>query len=373
MKVPFLELAPTYLELKPEIDNAIQRTLSRGWYILGQEVEAFEEEFKSYVGTRHCIGVANGLEALELILMSLGIGVGDEVIVPANTYIASALAVSRVGARPVFVEPDPATHNINPDRIESAITASTKAIMPVHLYGLPADMAPINEIANRYGVRVVEDSAQAHGSSYHGKTAGNLSDAAAFSFYPGKNLGAFGDAGAVTTNDDDIANKLRSLRNYGSQKKYFNEYKGLNSRLDELQAAILRVKLRYLDDWNLRRKRLVAGYDHAFRGNPHVVAPVEPIGSASCWHLYVIRVKERRKVQEALTCAGLGTLIHYPLPAYKQAAYAAESYDPTQYPISNALAEEVLSLPMGPHLEPGVWQSDVSDIIAKVAVGRDVA
>lgn len=350
MKVPFLELATTYLELKDEIDSAIARVLAGGWYILGSEVEAFEHEFAQYCGVRHCVGVGNGLDALTLSLRAFDIGPGDEVIVPSNTYIATALAVYQVGASVVFVEPDPRTHNLDPNVIEAAITKKTKAIMPVHLYGLPADMDPINAMAVRHGLKVIEDAAQAHGAMYKTRKAGSLGDAAGFSFYPGKNLGAFGDAGAVTTNDADIADKIRTLRNYGSKVKYHNEYKGMNSRLDELQAAILRVKLRYLDEWNARRGVLAAYYNESLRQVSGIFAPLEPKGLKSCWHLYVITTPERNRLLEILSKADIGTMIHYPVPPYRQNAYSDLGLRPGMFPVADRLAEEVLSLPMGPHL-----------------------
>ena len=271
--IPFLDMQAQYLELKEEIDSAYQRVMNSGWYILGEEVQAFEREFAEYIGVKHCIGVGNGLEALQLILMALGIGEGDEVIVPANTYIASWLAVSYVGATPVPVEPDPATHNIDPTRIRSAITGRTKAILPVHLYGQTAEMDKIWRIAADHQLHIVEDSAQTHGATYQGRKAGNLGTAAGFSFYPSKNLGAFGDAGAVTTDDDALADRVRVLRNYGSRKKYFNEARGHNSRLDPLQAAFLRVKLKHLDEWNRRRHEIAGYYCEHLQGSPGLVLP----------------------------------------------------------------------------------------------------
>jgi dTDP-4-amino-4,6-dideoxygalactose transaminase len=355
MKTPFLELAPSYLELKAEIDAAISSVLVGGWYILGKEVARFEEEFAQYLGAKHCIGVANGLDALVLSLIAYEIGPGAEVIVPSNTYFATALAVSRAGAQVVFVEPNVETHNLDPLRLEAAITRRTAAVIPVHLYGLSADMDAINAIARRHSIRVIEDTAQAHGAKYRGRRTGTLGDAAAFSFYPGKCLGAFGDGGAVVTNDDQIADKVRALRNYGSQAKYFNEYLGLNSRLDEIQAAILRVKLRYLDEWNSRRGSLAGLLRNALREVPQVAAPAEPAGFESCWHLYVIRTPERDQVQQVLESRGIGTMIHYPLPPYRQKAYADLGLPKGSFPIADQLADEVLSLPMGPHLEDREW------------------
>jgi len=365
MKTPFLELAPSYLELKAEIDVAIAGILSRGWYILGNEVAAFEEEFAQYLGAKHCIGVASGLDALVLSLMAYEIGPGAEVIVPSNTYFATALAVSRAGAQVRFVEPSVETHNLDPIRLEAAITERTAAVIPVHLYGLPADMDAINAIARKHGIRVIEDAAQAHGSKYKGRRTGTLGDAAAFSFYPGKCLGAFGDGGAVVTNDDHISEKVRALRNYGSRIKYFNDCKGLNSRLDELQAAILRVKLRYLEEWNARRGKIANLLQDTLREVPEIAAPVEPPGIESCWHLYVIRTPERDRVQQALESHGIGTMIHYPLPPYRQKAYAELDLPKGSFPIADQLADEVLSLPMGPHLADREWIQVLRETIQK--------
>ncbi|GAC1663994.1 MAG: DegT/DnrJ/EryC1/StrS family aminotransferase [Candidatus Acidiferrum sp.] len=370
MKIPFLELAPTYLELKAEMDLAIGGVLTKGWYVLGDEVAGFEGEFAGYLGAKHCIGVASGLDALILCLMAYDIGPGDEVIVPSNTYFATALAVSRVGARLRFVEPDPGTHNLDPANLKAAITKRTVAVIPVHLYGLSADMDPINALALKHGFRVIEDSAQAHGAKYKGKRTGTLGDAAAFSFYPGKCLGAFGDGGAVTTNDDSIADKVRALRNYGSQAKYYNNYQGLNSRLDELQAAILRVKLRYLDEWNGRRTALASVLTKLLQNLPEVALQVQPTWSESCWHLFVIRTAHRDRVQQALQARGIGTMIHYPLPPYRQKAYECLGLAKGAFPIADQLADEVLSLPMGPHLLAGDWLGVLADTLrGALAVG----
>lgn len=349
MRVPFLDLKLSYLELKEELDAAYQRVMDSGWYILGTEVEAFEAEYAEYCGVKHCVGVGNGLDALQLILHAMDIGVGDEVIVPANTYIATWLAASNVGATPVPVEPCPLTFNIDPARIEAAITSRTKAIIPVHLYGQPADMDPINELAVRHGLAVVEDAAQAHGARYKGRRAGSLGHAAGFSFYPGKNLGAMGDGGAVTTDDDDLARRVRMLRNYGSQQKYVHECQGVNSRLDELQAAFLRVKLRYLDEWNFRRVRVATAYTAALSGSS-VVVPFVPGYADPVWHLYVVLSETRDALQQQLHAAGIGTLIHYPIPPHMQAAYAMPGYAREAFPLSARLAEQVLSLPMGPSM-----------------------
>jgi len=349
VKIPFLSVKDAYDELQHEIDDSIHRVLRSGWYLLGNELAMFEQEFEAYCETKHCIGVANGLDALHLILRALNIGGGDEVIVPANTYIATWLAVTYAGATPVPVEPDERTYNIDPGLIEKAITRRTKAIMPVHLYGQPADMDPINEIAQQHGLKVIEDAAQAHGARYKGRRAGALGDAAGFSFYPAKNLGALGDAGAVTTNDDEIAAKVRLLRNYGSEKKYYNEAKGFNSRLDELQAAILRVKLQHLDDWNARRNEVASFYLQSL-ASADIVLPDVPEAVKPSWHLFVVRSHDRDTLQERLTTSGVGTLIHYPVPPHLQKAYAELQYLPGAFPISESMANEVLSLPIGPHM-----------------------
>lgn len=368
MRVPFLDLRAAYLELKTEIDEACLRSLDSGWYILGGEVEAFEREFAEYCGVRHCIGVGNGLDALHLILRGYEIGSGDEVIVPANTYIATWLAVSYAGASPVPVEPDPATYNIDPARIEAAITGRTKAIIPVHLYGQLADMDAINAVAARHSLKVIEDAAQAHGASYQGRMAGSLGDAAGFSFYPVKNLGAFGDAGAVTTNDDDLANRIRMLRNYGSQKKYFNEVKGFNSRLDPVQAACLSVKLRYLDDWNDRRRSLASKYCTRLSGIPDLSLPKVALSSVHSWHLFVVRSSKRDELQDLLKARGIGTLIHYPVAPHRSGAYLPD-FREASFPIAEELSGRVLSLPIGPHLSEAD-QDYVIDTILKYFCSR---
>ena len=347
--VPFLDLRAAHRELAASIDAALLRVAAGGWYLLGEELRTFESAFAGYVGTRHCIGVANGLDALYLSLHAAGVGDGDEVIVPSNTYIATWLAVSMVGARPVPVEPDIATYNIDPDRIEAAITARTKAILPVHLYGLPADVEAIRALADRRGLVVLEDAAQAHGARQGAKSVGALGHVAAWSFYPGKNLGAFGDGGAVTTDDDALADRLRVLRNYGSRVKYVNEVQGVNSRLDEIQAAVLRAKLPVLDEWNTRRARVAARYTKAFADLP-LALPVSPPGMTHAWHLYVVRTAERDELRAWLAERGIETLIHYPIPPHRQQAYAELAFRADAFPIANSIHDEVLSLPMGPHL-----------------------
>jgi dTDP-4-amino-4,6-dideoxygalactose transaminase len=347
--VTFLDLKAPYRELREELDDAYHRVMNSGWFILGREVDAFEEEFAGYCQARYCVGVGNGLESLHLILRAMDIGRGDEVIVPANTYIATWLAVSYAGALPVPVEPDLRTYNLDPSRIEAAITARTRAILPVHLYGQPADMDMINDIAHRHGLRVIEDAAQAHGARYKGRRAGSLGDAAGFSFYPGKNLGAIGDGGAVVTNDKAMANRVRLLRNYGSRVKYYNEIRGYNSRLDELQAALLRVKLKYLDAWNERRRRLAGDYSNELGGNG-LILPYVPEWADPVWHLYVIRTANRAELTERLDRNGIGWLIHYPVPPHLQNAYSDLDYPTGSFPVAEKMAREVLSLPMGPHM-----------------------
>ena len=350
MSVPFLDLKATYLELQPELDKAYQTVMNSGWYIIGQEVKAFETEFASYCEAKHCIGVGNGLDALFLILRALDIGAGDEVIVPANTYIATWLAVSYVGATPVPVEPSEKTYNIDPQLIEAAITPRTKAIFAVHLYGQPADMDGINQIAKKHGLKVIEDAAQAHGAKYKGRKVGSLGAAAGFSFYPGKNLGAFGDGGAVTTNDDELADKIRVIANYGSRVKYHNEVQGVNSRLDELQAAFLRVKLTKLDEWNQRRQVIADSYLVGLSGLSGLVLPYVPEWAAPVWHLFVVGTSQREQLQQSLQAAGIGTIIHYPIPPHLSEAYGEMKDWAGQLPITAAAARTVLSLPIGPHL-----------------------
>src|SRR6056297_3252430 len=352
MKIPFLDLRAAYLELKLEIDAAVARVLDSGWYILGPEVEAFESEWAAYCGADHAVGLANGLDALILALRALDIGPGDEVIVPSNTYIATWLAVSAVGATPVPVEPDPATHNIDPARIADAITPRTRVLLPVHLYGQPADMDPILKCARAHSLAVVEDAAQAHGALYKGQTIGAHGDIVCWSFYPGKNLGALGDAGAVTTNDAALAERVALLRNYGSKKKYTNEEAGVNSRLDPLQAAVLRVKLAALDDWTNRRRAVAARYAEGLT-NSDLILPHVPDWAEPVWHLYVVRSPAREEVQARLTESGIDTLIHYPIPPHMQAAYIELRIAYDALPLARQLAAEVLSLPMGPHAAAG--------------------
>jgi dTDP-4-amino-4,6-dideoxygalactose transaminase len=302
------------------------------------------------VGTRFCVGVGNGLEALTMVLKAWGIGAGDEVIVPSNTYIATWLAVTAVGGTPVPVEPDERTFNLAPDAIEAAITSRTRAVLPVHLYGMAADMEPIVTVARRHGLKVLDDAAQAHGARYKGRRVGSLADATAWSFYPSKNLGAFGDAGAVTTADPDLAQQLRVLRNYGSRSKYQNEVVGTNSRLDPLQAAILSAKLSHLDSWNSIRAELAETYELELRGTPGITLPQSAQYADHAWHVFVIRTRQRQALQEHLAKAGIQTLIHYPTPPHLQRAYAHLGLGPGSFPISERIHDEVISLPIGPHL-----------------------
>jgi dTDP-4-amino-4,6-dideoxygalactose transaminase len=350
MNIPFLDLGAAYRELKTEIDAAVHRVLDSGWYILGPEVEAFEAEWASYCEATHAVGLANGLDALILALRALDVGPGDEVIVPSNTYIATWLAVTAVGARPVPVEPDPATHNIDPALIAAGITPATKVILPVHLYGQPADMDPILAIARQHGIAVVEDAAQAHGARYKGRRIGAHGDIVCWSFYPGKNLGALGDGGAITTNRADLADKIQVLRNYGSRVKYVNEVQGVNSRLDPIQAAVLRVKLQHLDNWTDRRRAIAERYNECLQGSG-LTLPHTPDWADPSWHLFVVRSTARDALQKRLTEFGVGTLIHYPIPPHMQAAYVGQEIAPDALPIASQLADEVVSLPIGPQLD----------------------
>ena len=349
MSIPFLDLRAPHEELRTELRETFERVLDSGWYILGEEVKQFELEFAAYCEANHCIGVGNGLEALHLILRGYSIGAGDEVIVPSNTYIATWLAASYAGATPIPVEPDERTYNINPVLIEAAITPRTKAIIAVHLYGQPADMDAINAVAKKYKLKVIEDAAQAHGARYKGKRVGNLGDAAGFSFYPGKNLGGIGDGGAVTTDDPVLADNIRVLCNYGSRIKYQNEVKGFNSRLDELQAAFLREKLKKLDDWNGRRKVIAAEYLSKFHDGG-IVLPYVPEWADPVWHLFVVRNSQRDKLQQRLGELGIGTMIHYSTPPHLQGAYAELGFSKGSFPVAEKIHDEVLSLPIGPHL-----------------------
>ncbi|WP_104106122.1 DegT/DnrJ/EryC1/StrS family aminotransferase [Nocardioides sp. 616] len=358
--VAFLDLAKINGEVREQMAAAIDEVLSSGWYVLGKQVEQFEAEFAQFVGAKHCVGVGNGLDAICLALRAHGVGPGDEVIVPSNTFIATWLAVTYVGAVPVPVEPDPVTMNIDPARIEAAITSRTRAICPVHLYGLPADLPEINALAQRHGLVVVEDAAQAHGASLDGAPVGSWGNTATWSFYPGKNLGALGDGGAITTDDAEVAEKLRSLRNYGSSAKYVHELRGVNSRLDEMQAAVLRVKLSKLSEWNTRRGQIAQRYLEGLEGTG-LTLPSVTDGVHSAWHLFVIRTERREELRGELDARGIQTLIHYPTSPHMQGAYA-DDFSPGEFPIAEHMQDRVLSLPMGPHLS----LEDADDVVAAI-------
>jgi len=347
MHIPFLDLGRLHATIRKEIDEAFCRVMDSGWFIMGPELEAFEVEFAKYCGVKHCIGVGNGLEALYLVLKSYGIGPGDEVIVPSNTFIATWLAVTKCGATPIPVEPDVHTYNIDSKKIGCAITDRTRAIIPVHLYGQPADMDPINEVASKHGLVVVEDAAQSQGALYKNRRTGSIGHAAATSFYPGKNLGAMGDGGSVLTDDPMIAEKVKRLRNYGSKIKYHHDIIGYNSRLDEIQAALLRVKLGKLDEWN-RKRRKIAGQYTEFLSNTSLGLPLFPHYVEPVWHLYVIRSAQRDALQEHLKMEGVETAIHYPIPSHMQDCY--KDYENLSLPVAESLSKEILSLPISPLL-----------------------
>lgn len=369
--IPFLDLKNINLRQREAFHVALDRVLDSGWLILGAETEAFEREFADYCGARHAVGVANGLDALHLVLRAWGIGPGDEVIVPSNTYVATWLAVTHTGATPVAVEPDEATCNIDPALVEAAITTRTRAIIPVHLYGQTAQMGPLMAIAGRHGLKVLEDAAQAHGARYNGRRTGALGDAAAFSFYPGKNLGALGDAGAVTTNDDVLAEQLRVLRNYGSRVKYHNEIVGYNSRLDELQSAFLRAKLPLLDSDNAARAAIAVRYTRELAGIDGLLLPTVSPGCDPVWHVFVVRHPKRGALARALAQAGVGTVIHYPIPPHLQPAYGALGIAAGALPISEYLHEQVLSLPIGPTMTEEEVDRVIQAVrLAAVATGQ---
>ncbi|MDI9313394.1 MAG: DegT/DnrJ/EryC1/StrS family aminotransferase [Hydrotalea sp.] len=362
--VDFLNLKPQHQQVEKQLQAALTRVLQSGILVLGKELQAFEKSFADYCGVNHAIGVGNGLEALHLILRAMGIGDGDEVIVPSNTYIASWLAVSYSGATPIPVEPDAATHNIDAKKIEQAITKKTRAIMAVHLYGQPCAMDEINTIAQQHGLKVIEDGAQAQGAIYRGRRVGALGDAAGISLYPGKNLGALGDGGVVTTNDEAVARRVRMLRNYGSEIKYVNELQGYNSRLDELQAAFLLAKLPHLDEWNDQRKKIAARYLAELQHCETIILPRVIDGADAVWHLFVVRVKngQRDKLQQHLTRANIGTLIHYPIAPHLQSAYKNLGYKIGDFPIAEMLQGEVISLPIYPFMPEG----DIAAVITAV-------
>lgn len=343
--IKFLDLTSINKMYEDEIKDRFQCIFDKGWYLQGEENNIFNKAFAAYCGTKYAVGVANGLDALNLIIKAYGFGPDDEIIVPANTYIASVLAISENGCKPVLVEPNLDTYNINPDLIERAITPKTKAIMVVHLYGQAVEMEAIWKLAEKHNLKIIEDSAQAHGAMYKGRRVGNLGDASGFSFYPGKNLGCLGDGGAVTTNDEELYLKIKAIANYGSNKKYVNLYKGVNSRLDELQAAVVNVKLPYLDEDNNKRRK-IANYYIKNINNPLIILPKSPVEDMHVWHLFVIRTENRDKLQSYLQSNGIQTLIHYPIPIHKQEAY--KEWNNLSYPITEKIHYEVLSLPISP-------------------------
>ncbi|AZK45975.1 DegT/DnrJ/EryC1/StrS family aminotransferase [Paenibacillus lentus] len=347
--IPVLSLELMHQSIRAEVLSALEKVYDSNWFILGRELEQFEAEFAEYCDAKYAIGVGNGLDALYLILKAYGIGEGDEVIIPSNTFIATALAVSYVGAKPILVEPIEGTHNINSELIENNVTDRTKAIIAVHLYGQPADMDEINLIAKKHGLVVIEDAAQAQGAYYKQRKVGSLGNAAGFSFYPGKNIGALGDGGIVTTNDEHLANRIKELRNYGSSVKYTHTTKGTNTRLDEIQAAVLRVKLKYLNQWNEERNRIAQWYNSKL-ANQRIILPEVPEWASSVWHQYVVRVSDREQVQEELKNRGVQTLVHYPIPIHLQEAYKEYNYLKGSLKLTELLANEVLSLPMWPGL-----------------------
>lgn len=361
MRVPFVSFKPLEKELDKDIRGAFERVYNRSWYIEGEEDKAFERAFAEYCNSKYCVGVGNGLDSLFLALKALDIKASDEVIVPSNTYIATALAVSYVGAIPIFVEPDIRTFNINPDNIEAAITDKTKAIMPVHLYGQPCDMDSIMDIAKRHNLYIVEDCAQAHGAQYKGKVVGSFGDAAGFSFYPGKNLGALGDAGAMVTNNEDVAQKVRALGNYGSDYKYHHILQGNNSRLDEIQAAFLSAKLPHLDKINVHRRAIAQKYLEGIK-NPEIILPYVPDYVAPVWHIFGIRCKRRIELEKFLNDAGIGTNKHYPIPIHLQECYKDLGYKKGDYPIAEEISETELSIPM----YYGMTDAEVQYVIGKV-------
>jgi dTDP-4-amino-4,6-dideoxygalactose transaminase len=350
MKIPLVDLKAQYASIKPDIDAAVQRVLDETDFIGGSAVTEFEKSFAAYCGTRSAVGLANGTDALQLSLLALGVGRNDEVITAVNTFIATSEAISATGARPVFIDNDPQTYTIDVKKIEEKITPRTKAIIPIHLYGQPAAMDAINEIAARHNLVVIEDAAQAHGASFKGKTVGTLGRLACFSFYPGKNLGAYGDAGAIATNDEALADKVRMLANHGRLKKYEHEIEGYNSRLDTLQAAILSVKLRHLRAWTEKRQRNASAYSQLLAHAATIVTPVVHPDATHVFHLYVVRVQQRERVQQALKDAGIATGIHYPIPLHLQPAYKYLGLPTGSFPVAERFASEIMSLPMYPEL-----------------------
>jgi dTDP-4-amino-4,6-dideoxygalactose transaminase len=361
MKIPFGDLSRQYPTIREEVDSAWRRVLERGWFVLGEEVAAFESEFAQYIGSAHCVAVGSGTEAIHLALVAAGAGPGDQVITAANTCVPTASAISMAGCLPVLVDVDPDNFNLDPAKLEHAIGPRTRAIVPVHIYGKPADLDSISRIADKYGIPVIEDVAQGHGADYKGRKLGTLGTAGCFSFYPSKNLGAYGDGGAITTDDDALAARLKSLRNYGETRRYYHAIKGFNSRLDEVQAAILRVKLGYLDAWNRRRRAIAARYN-AEIVNPLILKPAACSYGVENYHLYVVRCRWRDRMQEHLAAQGVVTLIHYPVPIHLQEAYKDLGKGPGDYPLAETCAAEVLSLPIFPEL----FETEISHIIKAV-------
>lgn len=363
-RIPFVDLAGQYRMLKPAMDEAVLRVLSRGDFILGEDVAEFEREFALYCRVRHAIGVGDGVDALQLALRALGIGPGDEVILPAHTFVATALAVWQVGARPVLVDVDPRYYTLDPEAAARAVTSRTKALLPVHLYGQPADMDPLLELARSRGLAVVEDAAQAHGAEYKGRRCGTLGDIGCFSFYPGKNLGAYGDGGGITTDRDDLAERIRQLRHYGQKTKNVHAVKGFNSRLDTVQAAVLRVKLPHLDGWNDERRAAATRYG-ALLGGRGIGLPTEAPWARHVWHLYVVQVGNREAVQRALDAAGIAHGVHYLKPVHLYEAFADLGFGPGSFPVAEALSPRILSLPMYPGITPAQVER-----VARVVLGE---
>ena len=362
MTIPFLNFSPMHSTIKAEMQEAFIRVYDSNWFVLGREVEQFENDYATFNQVKHTVGLSNGLDALHLALKTCGVGVGDEVIVPSNTFIGTVLAVSYVGAKPVFVEPNRQTYNIDLHCIEAAITSKTKVIMPVHLYGQACEMTAIMALAKKHKILVIEDNAQSQGACYDGKLTGAWGDINATSFYPGKNLGALGDAGAITTNSDDFVEKVKVLRNYGSQKKYYNEVIGHNMRLDELQAALLSVKLKKLNEWTMQRQQIAAWYNEALKDLEEIVLPKIADGATHVYHLYVIRTVKRDELQKYMNENGIGTLIHYPIPPHLQKAYEVLGHKKGDFPIAEEIAETALSLP----LWPGMNRESVDLVINKI-------
>lgn len=361
--IPFLNFDPMHRLIRSEIMQSFQEVYDANWFVMGNKLEAFEKEYSAFNNTKYSIGVSNGLDALHLALKSLNITRGDEVIVPSNTYIATALAISFVGATPIFVEPDTVTYNINPSKIEDAITSKTKVIMPVHLYGQACEMEAIMTIAKKYNLFVVEDNAQAHGATFNGKITGSFGIVNGTSFYPGKNLGALGDAGAVTTNDEKIANKITMLRNYGSEKKYYNEEIGYNMRLDEVQAGFLSVKLKYINEWTIQRKEIAKQYNESLKNIGDLILPTVHTNATHVYHLYVIKSNSRDSLKNYLSEKEIGALIHYPIPPHLQKAYSNLGYKKNDFPIAENLANTMLSLPIW----PGMTNDEVSYVCENIS------